>query len=86
MYSNDLINRVKVLPCLLNIYHGVVLSTRPLVKCRLRTCGPDLRTGKWLGLVFGFILRVRVRVRVSVMVKVRVSSSILPCCWSAVRN
>jgi len=31
------------------------------------------------------MLRVRVRVRVSVMVmiKVRVSSSILPCCWSA---
>ena len=24
---------------------------RPLVKCRLRTCGPDLRTGKWFGLV-----------------------------------
>jgi len=31
-------------------------------------------------------VRVRVRVRVSVMakIKVRVSSSILPCCWSAV--
>jgi len=56
---------------------------RPLVKCRLRTCGPDLRTGKWLGLVLGLMLRVRVSVRVSVMVNIKVSSSILPCCWSA---
>ena len=57
-------------------------QVRPLEKCRMWTCRPDLRTGKWLGLVLGFMLRVRVRVRVSVMVKikVRVSSSILPCC------
>ena len=42
-------------------WHG----DRPLVKCRLRTCGPDLRTGKWLGLVLGFMLRVRVRAKQS---------------------
>jgi len=45
----------------------------------------DLPTGKGLGLVLGFMLRVGVRVRVSfgVKIKVRVSSSILPHCWSA---
>jgi len=50
-----------------------------MVKCRLQTCGPDLRTGKGLGLVLRFMLRVRVKVRVSVSVKikVRVSRSIL---------
>jgi len=55
---------------------GALGIQRPLVKCRLRTCGPDVRTGKGLGLVLGFMLRVRVRVRVSVRVniKVRVSS------------
>ena len=60
-------------------------SNAILVKCRLRTCGADLRTGKSLRLVWGFMLRVRVSVRVSVRVKikVRVGSSILPYCRSA---
>ena len=45
----------------------------------LRTCRPDLQTGKGLGLVLGFMLRFTVRIRVSIRVKikVRVSSSIL---------
>jgi len=44
--------------------HGEsITGRRPLIKCRLRTCGLDLRTGKCLGLVLGFMLRVRVRVR-----------------------
>ena len=53
-------------------------STRPEVKCRQRTCGPDLRTSKGLGFVLGLMLRVTIRVRVSVRVKnvVRVNSSI----------
>ena len=64
---------------------GICLLFRPMVKCRLRTSGPDLRTGKWLGLVLGFMLRARLRVRVSigVKIKVRVSSSILSYCRSA---
>jgi len=59
--------------------------SRPVVKCRLWTCGPDLRNGKGLGLVLGFMLRVRVRLRVSVRVKIKVmvSSSILPYCQSS---
>jgi len=50
-------------------------------------CGPDLRTGKGVGSVLGFILRVRVKVRVSVRVKIKVraSSSIVPYCGSTVR-
>jgi len=56
----------------------------PEVKCRLRTCVPDLRTSEGLGLVLGFMLKVRVWVRVSrLKIKVRVSSSILPYCWSS---
>jgi len=61
------------------------MDTGPEVKCRLRTYGPDLQTGKGLGLVLRFMLRVKVRVRVSVGVKIKVgvSSSILPYCRSA---
>jgi len=44
---------------------------RPVVKCRLRTCGPDLLTGKGLGLVLGFRLRVKIRVGVSVRVALK---------------
>jgi len=56
----------------------------PEVKCRLWTYRPDLWTGKWLGSVLGFMLRVRVvTVSIGVKIKVRVSSSILPYCRSA---
>jgi len=50
----------------------------PEVKCRLRTFGPDLRTGKGLRLVLGFLLRVSIRVSIRVKIKVRLASAFYP--------
>jgi len=63
------------------IWDRVIGAIRLEVKCKLRTCGPDLRIGKGLGL--GFMLRIKVIVSVRVKIKIRFSSSILPHCRSA---
>jgi len=62
----DMINSYMMLPTwllFLNLIYVIYIPPfRLKVKCRLLTCGPDLWTGKGVGLVLGFMLRVRVRV------------------------